>query len=133
VAGFFPAVHEVPAAATWINDQWVFRQSGNLELKIASKAYLNEAPMAVFPSKTVFEVCGALSDTTTAAAAGFSAAIYANQKGRPYIMHPYALGLDWGEAFSVTLNWPEGKQAMPSTQPAIVRLRLDGILQRKAQ
>jgi hypothetical protein len=116
-----------------INDQWLFRESGNLELKIASKAYLNEAPMSVFPAKTNFEITGALCDTTTAAANRLTAALWANQKGRPYIFHPYALGLDWGEAFSVTLNWPEGKQATNSGNPAIARVRLDGILQRKAQ
>lgn len=133
VANFFPADFGTAVTATWINDQWVFRQSGNLELKIASKSYLNEAPMAVFPSKTVFEITGALSDSSTPITHAWSAALYANQKGRPYIMHPYAIGLDWGEAFQVQLNWPEGKQAMPSNNPAIVRLRLDGILQRRAQ
>lgn len=133
VAGFLPADYGAGAVLSWINDEWVFRTSGNLEFKVASKPYLNESPLMVFPAKTNFKVSGALSDTTTAAGNQANRFGYANSEGRPYILHPYAVGLDWGEAFTVTLNWPEGVQATPSTKPGIVRCRLDGILQRKAQ
>lgn len=133
VANFLPADFHTAAAATWVNDQWVFRTSGNLIFNVAQKPYLTEAPLMVFPAKCNFEITGAVSDTTTAGAGQYNPNVYAAVKGRPYIFHPYAIGLDWGEAFDITLAWPEGVQAMPSTKPAIARVRLDGILQRKVQ
>lgn len=133
VAGFYPCDYHTAAAATWVNDQWLFRTSGNLSFNVAQKPYLNEAPLMVFPSKTNFEICGAVSDTTTAGTGQYNANLYANVKGRPYILHPYAVGLDWGEAFDITLAWPEGVVATQSTKPAVCRVRMDGILQRKTQ
>jgi hypothetical protein len=49
--------------------------------------------------------------------------------GRPYLINPVLLTSN--QNFSVTLNWPEGPQAV--TNPARVGIILDGILYRRSQ
>lgn len=117
-----------------VNDEYIFRKSGNLVFTIGSKAYLTEAPMGRFPPKTNFGV--------NAGAAGWSAATapvestgvtvsFPQSTGRPYMLHPASLLLNSNQNFSVQLNWPEGLQAV--TYPAKVGVVMDGFLYRRSQ
>lgn len=129
VAADMPAAFGAQAVAAQVNDAYIFRRSGNLQLTIGSKPYLEEAPLMRFPSKTNFELDAALADVSTAGADLQSRIAYANSRGRPYMLAP--LVLTSNQNFTVTLNWPEGVQAI--TNPARVGVILDGILYRRSQ
>lgn len=136
VAAQMPAAFGNDVVAAIVNDEYIFRRSGNLQLAIGSKAYVQDAPLWVFPSKQNFEISAALSDTTTAAgnltAAGQGSRIaHGFTKGMPYILGSGSLNLTNNQNFSVTLGWPEGVQAI--TNPARVFVRLNGWLYRAAQ
>lgn len=131
VAAGMPAVFGAQLAATSINDAYIFRRSGNLQFVIGSKPYLQEAPLMKFPSKSDFTLSAALSDITTAGANMQSRIGYATAAGRPYMLHPASLLLTSNQNFSITLNWPEGVQAI--TNPARVGVVLDGFLYRRSQ
>lgn len=131
VAAQMPAAFGAEAVPAIINDAYIFRRSGNLLFVIGSKPYLQEAPLAVFPPKADFVVEGALSDATTAAGNQQTRIAYGTVQGRPYIISPGDLWIPSSQNFSITLNWPEGNQAI--TNPARVFVRLDGVLYRKSQ
>lgn len=132
VAAQMPAVFGAQAAAQIINDAYIFYRAGNLQFQIGSKSYLTEAPLMKFPPKAHFDITAvALADTTTAAASSQSRAAYAGSRGRPYQMNGANLRLVSNQNFSITLNWPEGVQAI--TNPARVFVYLDGLLYRRSQ
>ncbi len=126
-----PAVFGAAAVAAQINDAYIFSRSGNLNLVIGSKSYLQEAPLLRFPPKAFFEVHGAASNATTAAAALASMVAYGSARGRPYMLQPANLRLVSNQNFGVSLNWPEGLQVIAN--PARVFVILDGVLYRRSQ
>lgn len=131
VAAQMPAVFGAEAAQSLINDVYIVGRSGNLNLTIGSKPYLQEAPLGKFPPKTHMCVDAALADATTAGANLQSRTGYAYWSGRPYVLDPAALLLPENQNFSITLNWPEGVQAI--TNPGRIGVVLDGILYRRSQ
>lgn len=131
VAADMPAAFGAGAIANIVNDAYIFYRSGNLNLVIGSKSYLQEANLMRFPPKSFFDLHAALADATTAAANLQSRVAYATAHGRPYMVQPANLRLVSNQNFGVTLNWPEGLQAI--TNPARVRVILDGILYRRSQ
>lgn len=131
VAAAMPAAFGAQAAAVSVNDAYIFRRSGNLNLTIGSKPYLQEAPLMKFPAKADFEVNAALADVTSAAANLQSRIAYAKSRGRPYFLSPASVLLTSNQNFSVTLSWPEGLQAI--SNPARVVVSLDGYLYRRSQ
>lgn len=131
VAAQMPAAQGAQAAAAIINDAYIFGRSGNLTLTIGSKPYLQEAPLGRFPQKAHFCLDAAIADTTTAGAAQQARAAFGFWTGRPYLLSPADLLLPENQNFSVSLNWPEGVQAI--TNPARVGVILDGILYRRSQ
>jgi hypothetical protein len=131
VAAAMPAAFGAQAAAVSVNDAYIVRRSGNLQLLIGSKPYLQEAPLMRFPPKAYFDLSAALSDATTAGAAFQSRIAIAGAHGRPYMLHPASLLLTSNQNFSVTLNWPEGAQAI--SNPAKIGVIMDGILYRRSQ
>lgn len=133
-----PATRAVTSAATLapsiVNDEYIFRKSGNLVFTIGSKAYLQEAPMGRFPPKTNYGVQGAFAGWSAATAPVDTmsvGALFPQSTGRPYMLHPASLLLNSNQNFSITLNWPEGLQAI--TYPAKVGVVLDGFLYRRSQ
>jgi hypothetical protein len=133
VAHYNPADLGAPLSPDAINDAYVFRYSGNLQLFIASKDYVRDAPLAKFPSSTHFEISGALSDSTTAGAGQATRAVWADTHGKIYTLKPYSLLLESMQAFQFKLNYPEGNVALPSGNPAQVVCSLTGLLFRRAQ
>jgi hypothetical protein len=132
VAAFDPAVHQTAGvAATNVNDVWWFYRAGNLTLSIASKPYIQEAPLMTFPPIGNLEIDAAIASTSGTAAEELIS--FAKCVGVPYILDPNNLLLVPNMAFGVTLNWPEGVQALPSTKPAVVRVKLNGTLYRSIQ
>lgn len=131
VTAQMPAVFGGQAAAQLVNDAYIFYRSGNFILTIGSKQYLQEAPLMSLPPEAIFEVQGALSDATTAGSAFQSRVFYAGARGQPYVLTPNNLLLVSSQNFNVTLNWPEGLQAI--TNPARIFVKLNGTLYRKAQ
>lgn len=130
VAAAMPAAFGAQAVAVQVNDAYIFRRSGNLIFTIGSKPYLQEAPMMSFPLKSDFAVMAATADVTTAGANLQTRIAYATAQGRPYMLNP-PLVLDSNQNFAVSLNWPEGVQAI--SNPAKVQVILDGILYRRSQ
>lgn len=131
VAAAMPAAFGAQAVAVQVNDAYIFRRAGNLQMVVGSKPYLQEAPLAKFPSKTHFNIGAALADVTTAGASLQSRIAYAGQIGRPFLLDPAPLLLESSQNFSVTLNWPEGNQVI--SNPAKVVVILDGYLYRRSQ
>ena len=131
VTAQLPAAFGAQAVAAIINDVYIIRRSGNLQFQIGSKLFLTEAPLSKFPSKTNFEVMGALSDATTPGAAFQSRIAFAAVKGPVYRLSPVDLFLEANQNFKVTLNWPEGVQAI--TNPARIFCVLGGLLYRMSQ
>lgn len=131
VAAQMPAAFGAQAAAAIINDAYIFGRSGNLQMVVGSKPYLQEAPMGRFPQKAHFAVDAALADVSTAGANLQSRNAFGFWTGRPYMLDPAPLLLVENQNFSITLNWPEGVQAI--SNPARVGVILDGILYRRSQ
>lgn len=131
VAAQMPAAYGAPAVASIVNDAYIVGRSGNLELVIGSKPYLQEAPIGRFPPKTRFEPRAALADTTTAGVNQQSRVAYSYWIGRPYLLDPAPILLTQNSNFVVTLNWPEGPQ--PISNPARIGVVLDGYLYRRSQ
>lgn len=129
---FFPAA-ATSATGAVVADNWndtvKFYQKGWLELFIGSKPYLDEAPLIKFPARTGITGVGALSDTTTAAAARVTKIDYATGAGEVYDMVPPIL-LVPTQNFVVTLNWPT---AVAITADARVVCSMQGILYRNSQ
>jgi len=130
VAAAMPAAFGAGAVAVQVNDSYIFYRAGNLVLNIGNKVYLQEAPLGKFPSKAYFTVNAAVADATTAAANLQSRIAYGHSDGRPYLLKAPLL-LEQNQSFGVTLNWPEGVQAI--SNPAQVQCVLDGIFYRKSQ
>lgn len=131
-ASTLDAVVAAPVLATQINDSYLVSRTGNLTLVIGSKPYLQEAPLGRFPPKTHFEVDVALALATTVAADSIESRIAVSRwVGRPYLLSPADLRLVSTQNFSITLNWPEGVQAIANS--ARIGVILDGILYRRSQ
>jgi hypothetical protein len=131
VAAQNPAAFGAQAIAQIVNDVYVVGRTGNLVFFIGSKPYLTEGPIGKFPPKTHFNVQGAVADATTAGANQQTRVAFAYWSGRPYLLSPTKLLLIPTQNFSVSLNWPEGVQAI--TNPGRIGVVLDGILYRKSQ
>lgn len=130
-AAQMPAAFGAQAIAQIINDVYIVTRSGNLNLTIGSKTYLQEAPVGKFPPKTHMCVDAALADVTTAGDNLQSRIAWAYAGGRPYQLTPAPLLLPENQNFAVSLNWPEGAQAI--TSDARIGVILDGILYRRSQ
>jgi hypothetical protein len=128
-----PADLGAPASPNLINDQYVFRRTGNVKLRIASKDYVFDGPLGKFPAGQHFEISGALSDSTTAGSAQATRAVFADMHGKMYTLKPYSLLLESMQAFQLSINYPEGVQALPSGNPALVVVSFGGLLFRHAQ
>ena len=133
VAAQLPAAFGAKAIAQIVNDAYVFRRSGNLNLTIGSKPYLEAAPLMIFPASADFQVSAALADSTTAAADSQSRIAYGKSVGRPYSLGSAPIFLTANQNFSITLAWPEGLQALPSTNPARIVVSMFGLLYRRSQ
>lgn len=131
VAAANPSAFGAQAVAAHVNDAYLVSRTGNLNFNIGSKSYLQESPLGRFPAKTGLEVRAALSDVSTAGANFQSRIAFARSVGRPYLLSPADLRLVSTQNFSVTLNWPEGVQAI--TNPGRIGVILDGILYRRSQ
>ena len=131
VAAQMPGAFGAPAIAALVNDVYIIGRSGNLQMVIGSKPYLQEAPLGRFPPKTRLDIDAALSDATTAGANLATRVAFAVWAGRPYVLDPAPLLLPENQNFSIQLNWPEGAQ--PIANPARVGIVLDGILYRRSQ
>lgn len=130
VAAQMPAVQGADATAAIINDAYIFRRAGNLTLTIGAKAYLQEAPLMKFPAKSDFWLSAALAGGNVTAANLSQRIAYGTAKGRPYLLKA-PLRLVSNQNFSVSLNWPEGLQAI--TNPARITVTLDGVFYRRSQ
>lgn len=131
VAAGMPAVFGAQLAATLVNDAYIFRRSGNLNLTIGSKPYLEEAPLMKFPASSDYQIGAALSDATTAAAASQSRIAYGKAVGRPYTLGSAPIFLTANQNFGITLAWPEGLQAI--VNPARIVVSMFGLLYRRSQ
>lgn len=131
VAAQMPAAFGAQAAAQLVNDAYIFYRSGNLQFQVGQKPYLNGAPLSNFPPKANFDLHAALADVSTAGANFQSRIAFAGARGRPFMLKPASLLIGSNQNFSVTLNWPEGLQAV--TSPARVVVSLDGFLYRRSQ
>ena len=131
VAAQMPAAFGAQAIAQIVNDSYIVGRSGNLSLVIGSKPHPPEAPLRRFPPKAAFRLDGAFADVTTAGASLQSRLAFGQWRGRPYLLDPAPLLLPENQNFSVSLNWPEGGQAI--TSPGRIGVILDGILYRRSQ
>lgn len=132
VTGYMPANYGAQLIMAIINDTYIFRRSGNLQLTISNKPYLQEAPLMRFPARTGFRIFHpALSDATTAGSNAQSRIGYADAAGAYYALSPAEIFIESTQAFFVQLAWPEGLQAI--VNPARIFVVLHGILIRAAQ
>jgi hypothetical protein len=137
---FFPTVPAVTAqnpaafgagvAAQIVNDAYIVGRTGNVNMVVGSKPYLQEAPIGRFPAKAYFELDAALSDATTAGTAQQSRIAFGKWCGRPYVLKAPIL-LPENQNFNLTIAWPEGAQAI--TNPGRIGVILEGILYRRSQ
>jgi hypothetical protein len=131
---FFPgeviSTYGPAAASGFINDSYKFWTSlAWLELYIASKAYLDEAPLLKFPPRNGMSGFAAASDTTTAAADGQTLIGYTSAGGPIYELNPPLL-LTATTNFKITLNWPA---LVTISSQATVFCNMSGVLYRNSQ
>lgn len=104
-----------------LQDVFDVTNSGNLELFIGSKSYLNDAPIGVFPQQW-----GIMNDNAVGAVVNTD---YSRPVGRYYTITPVKVPAN--QNFNVTLNWPEG--VVTITTAGVIGVRLDGFLYRLSQ
>lgn len=129
---------EAAAVGNYISDVDAFyqgtvgngRESGYLEFASGSSYYVRE-PLHAFPPGNRLNLQAATSNATTAAAAQFYLADYAENSGIPFEIAPLALPSN--QTFQVSLNWPGGVVAMPSTKAGKVFCKLNGWMYRPTQ
>lgn len=142
---FYPGIdpHAVTSAADLViaeeqfaNDVYTIAKNGFLRFFIGSKDYLVEAPLNRFPSKTCLKTeFSASLQFNQATASDVNRTIqsnYAVMYGRPYRIQPPIL-IPPTQNFRVTLEWPNGVQALPSGVDARIGVVLDGLLYRLSQ
>lgn len=133
VAAQMPAAFGAQAIAQIVNDAYVFWRSGNIQITILQKKYLQEAPLMRLPSQSDFSVQAAVADISTTGASFQSRIAFASAYGPVYSLSPNNLLIPSTTNFIVQLAWPEGLQALPSTNPARTFVRLGGMQARVAQ
>lgn len=131
-----PAYLGAPTSFLPINDVWYILRSGNLQLKLADKVYVQEAPLDVFPPTSSMRIDAALAQetlTNTGNTTGNNSLEigFAQSYGMTYDLDPDNLLIDSNMSFGLTLNWPEGLQAI--NKPARIFARLEGTLYRMVQ
>ena len=131
---FFPGNDESARGAI-VAENWrdaaAVLGAGNLQMEIGSKEYLVDAPLMKFPPQARLAGEAALSDTTTAAAAGVTVVDYASGAGRIYDLVP--LRLISQQPFAVRLRFLNGLVPTPSTVAARIGVALGGFRYRLAQ
>ena len=123
VAAQMPAVFGLQAAALLVNDAYIIGRAGSVTLQILQKNYLTEAPVGQFVPRYDFDVSGAFSDTTTAAAASQSRMAFGKWIGRSYVLSPVDLRLAEMMNFAVIIKYEEGLQVVSNPARLFVRLR----------
>ena len=101
-----------------------------LEFASGSSYYVRE-PLWMFPPAARLAISGASSNASTAAASQFYVTEFAENSGIPYEIAPLALPAN--QTFQVTLNWPGGVVAMPSTKAGRAIAVLNGWMYRPTQ
>jgi hypothetical protein len=94
------------AAAGIVNDEYLLRTTGVLEIYVDGILKLRDGPLLKFPSSGQMEVTGAISDVTTAGAALQSRHLLARCIGAPYRIR--AISLKPNQSFKVMIRWPDG-------------------------
>jgi hypothetical protein len=126
-----PAGYLAQAAATVVaqaNDINSFYQSGSLQLYIASKVCLEEAPLMRFPPKCALNLEAAISQAGTNATNAALWALSVKAAGRPYMVEP-PIYFEPSVNFNVSINYP-AVVATPSGFNARVGVILDGYMYR---
>jgi hypothetical protein len=121
------AAAAVEAAAADVN---VFYQAGSLQLYIATKVVLEEAPLIRFPPKCFFNLDAAISLAGTNGQPGGFGVLSLKASGRPYMLEP-PIYIEPNVNFVCSLNFPAAV-ATPSGFNARVGVILDGYLYRLA-
>ena len=128
--GYQPANFGAQHLAASVNDEWIVRATGYLDIYIGTKHYLTEGPLYKFPASNDMELDAAVCDVTTASATGQTRLAYMKAVGPAYILAPNNLLLIPMQAFNVTLNW---NTLQPIANVARIFTRLMGQLIRSAQ
>lgn len=129
-SGVTPSTFGAGAAANYINDVHAIAKSGHLQFFIGSKAYLDEAPIGVFPASFGIGGFAAASDASTAAASQQTLVQYGRPVGRTYEITPILIPSQ--QNFKVILDWP-AVVATPSGVDGRIGVRLLGTLYRNSQ
>ena len=116
------AVAGAAAIPANVQDAFDVLNSGNLELFIGSKAYLNDAPIGVFPQQYGLNI-------DAYQGGGLFGTNYARPIGRYYRITPVKIPAN--QNFNVSLNWPEGLVTVAAE--ATIGVRLNGFLYRLSQ
>lgn len=106
------------------------RNGAYLEFDVGSAYYVRE-PLTKFPPSSRLNLQAAASNATTPAASLAYTAEYAENAGIQFEIAPLALPSN--QTFQVTLNWPLGVVALPSTKAGKVFVWLDGWMYRPIQ
>lgn len=114
-----------------INDTFSFYTSGNLNLSIGSKPYVDVSPLVQFPPKQELTLNAAIADQSTIAASQSTRFSYMHAYGRPYKLGPGYV-LQANQNFSLTLSWATAVP-LPSGVAGTVRVEFDGVLYRRSQ
>lgn len=119
------------AAPLFVQDTYAVGARGYVEFKYLSKNFIEDGPLSRFPTDTRLAGFAAFADATTAAANLQSRVNYAQWAGRPYKVRDIAIRPNTG--FTITVSWPNGVVALPSTVAGRLGCRMKGILSRDVQ
>lgn len=114
------------------NDAWAILRRGTLSLTILSKEYLRTPNLLFLPSRSHMGGVGWASDQTTPGATMQYVASAGYAEGD--VFRPTPLLIEGNMNFAVTITWPDGVVATPSTDPAArLGVELYGTLYRPPQ
>ena len=127
-----PVTLRADAATGALNDFYAVMKQGVLSLTVGSKEYFTMSPMLALPPRAHMDGVGAVTSATTAAAALQTIIQIPFSTGD--VWKPIPLLLESSQNFSVTINYPGGAVAIPSTDAlARIGVILYGTLYRPAQ
>jgi hypothetical protein len=118
-------------APKYVNDVYAWNKAGVVQFNYSSKTYVQDSPIGRFPLDTRLTGFGAAADATTAAASLQTLLDYAAPAGR--LWRVADMRIDPQVNFNVTLSWPNGVVALPSTVAGKAFVYLKGYLARFVQ
>lgn len=130
-AAVTPGSFGAEVAPNFLRDVYAVGSRGHVQLEYSSKLYVDEGPLMRFPPDARLAGFAAAADATTAAANLQTLVNYGQWAGKPFRVAD--LNIAQQVNLNITVSWPNGVVALPSTVAGRLGCVMRGVLARSAQ